>query len=159
MTGKIWFCAAVLAGVLGASMAQAGGGCAIDTGAKAQVEALVNAQRQAKGLGALPSDPRLDAAARRHACDMLRKGYFDHRGSDGTMPKHRIAASGFRACLSAENIALDWRTPADVVHAWMVSPGHAANILRRGVERMGTAFVPRQGDHGPWVVQVFAKGC
>lgn len=159
MMGKIGFGVAILALALGATAAQAASGCALDRNAKAEVEALVNAQRTAKGLGKLASDRRLDAAAQRHACDMLRAGYFDHRGSDGSMPKHRIAASGFRACLTAENIALDWRQPADVVRAWMVSPGHAANILRRGVDRMGTAFVPRQGDHGPWVVQVFAKGC
>jgi uncharacterized protein YkwD len=41
----------------------------------------------------------------------------------------------------------------------MESPGHAANILRPGVAQIGTAFIPRRGARGPWVVQVFAGGC
>ena len=150
--------AALVAVVLGAPMAVAGG-CGTDAGAAAQVVQLVNARRQASGLNRLASDPRLDAAAQAHACDMAQRGFFDHRGSDGSMPKHRIRASGFRACLSAENIALDWRSPAAVVQAWMESPGHAANILRPGVAQIGTAFIPRRGARGPWVVQVFAGGC
>lgn len=133
--------------------------CRTDPSAAAQIDQLVNAERKARGLGALQTDPRLTAAAVQHACDMANRGFFDHRGSDGSTAKKRVSDAGFRACLTAENISFEWRSPAEVVRAWMTSAPHAANILRRGVQVSGTAFVPRQENRGPWVVQVFAQGC
>ncbi len=124
-----------------------------------QLQSQMNTERESRGKKPVRFKKNLAFAAQAHACDMAQRGFFDHRGSDGSMPKHRIRASGFRACLSAENIALDWRSPAAVVQAWMESPGHAANILRPGVAQIGTAFIPRRGARGPWVVQVFAGGC
>lgn len=57
--------------------------------------------------------------------------------------------------LVGENVAYGYATGKDVVRkGWMKSPGHRANILRKGYTRMGIAA--RKSDDGTWyVAQVF----
>src|ERR1700722_19336995 len=55
----------------------------------------VNQLRQACGV--LADDPRLTAAAQRHADDMLRKVLNGHIGSDGSSPQARITDAGYRS--------------------------------------------------------------
>ncbi len=53
----------------------------------------VNRLRQA--CGAIGDDPRLTAAAQRHANDMLKNGLDGHIGSDGSSPQARITDAGY----------------------------------------------------------------
>ena len=53
----------------------------------------VNRLRQACGV--IGDDPRLTAAAQRHADDMLRNGLNGHLGSDGSSPQMRITEAGY----------------------------------------------------------------
>ena len=39
---------------------------------------------------------QLNDAATRHARDMARKNFFDHRGTDGSQPKERVVRAGYR---------------------------------------------------------------
>jgi uncharacterized protein YkwD len=39
-----------------------------------------------------------------------------------------------------ENIARGYPSPVSVFNAWMGSPGHAANILRRSFTKMGLGY-------------------
>lgn len=135
------------------------GACTVSEPVVSQMAQLVNAERRASGLPPLKVDAKLNRAAQAHACDMAAKGYFDHVEPNGSTPKVRVKRAGFRTCLTAENISLDWKSPERAMQALMVSPGHRANILRRGVTALGIGYVPRQGNAGPWFVQVFAKGC
>lgn len=153
--------AALLAGVaLGAG---APGGAAAGPSAETTARAvpalgvgeLVNRERAARGLGPLGRDRRLRAAAFRHAADMGLRGFFDHRGSDGTHHGHRIAAQGFRACLAAENIAWGQRSARDVVRGWMGSPGHRRNILHPRASAYGAGYHPTRRR---WVL-VVARPC
>ncbi len=116
---------------------------------------MVNAERRARGLGPLRPDRRLRAAARGHAADMGRGGFFDHRGSDGGDHGDRIAAQGYRACLSAENIAWGQRSAAEVFQGWMNSPGHRRNILHPRATAFGAGFYPERRQ---WVM-VVARPC
>jgi uncharacterized protein YkwD len=50
----------------------------------------INAQRVAHGRKPLQFEPRLQASALAHACDMAVKGYFSHRGANGSKPKARL---------------------------------------------------------------------
>lgn len=105
---------------------------------------LLNVQRARHRLPALHANPGLDAVARGHAAEMVRRGYFSHRGAGGGSPDRRIrrARRGCRRCRTAENIA--WRavgaTPAAIVRAWMTSPGHRANILNPRLRLLGTGI-------------------
>jgi uncharacterized protein YkwD len=90
----------------------------------------VNQLRQACGV--LADDPRLTAAAQRHANDMLRNGLNGHIGSDGSSPQVRITDAGYRSRYSGEIVywgtgsAASTNTALDM---WMQSPPHRGIIL------------------------------
>ena len=121
-------------------------GCAADVAVaresgdqvRARVVELVNAARSkprkcgSERFAAAPplSESRqLDDAAAGHARDMVRRKYFDHRGSDGTQPKDRVLRAGYESRLTGENIALGPESAEEVVEGWLDSPGHCANIM------------------------------
>ena len=109
-------------------------GAAIDT----QVVELVNAARS-KGrkcgsvrYAAVPplnASRQLNEAARRHARDMARKKFFEHRGSDGSQPKDRVLRAGYQPRLTGENIAFGPETAREAVAGWLDSAGHCENIM------------------------------
>lgn len=119
----------------GASATQPAGPGAISAEGVAVVEAT-NAERAAAGCGPVTVDDRLTAAGQLHSEDMLAEGYFDHTSLDGRSPWDRIEAQGYPTP-GAENIARGQRTAAEVVAAWMDSPGHRANILNCGLKEIG----------------------
>ena len=95
----------------------------------------MNEARGAHGLAPLRFDPRLQRAARSHSGDMLRRNYFAH----GRFTS-RIARFGVRGSRVGENLA--WGVgsrsdPREIVRAWLASPPHRANLLRRGFRRVG----------------------
>ncbi len=82
---------------------------------------------------AISDDPRLTAAAQRHATDMLKNGVDGHFGSDGSSPQTRIADAGFTQTGYTGEIVY-WgtgvlATPAAALDAWMNSPPHQAILL------------------------------
>src|SRR4051794_38803846 len=56
---------------------------------------LLNAERSARGLGALKPDRRLQRAALEHGGDMVDHQYFAHEGRDGSAPAERIGSTGY----------------------------------------------------------------
>jgi uncharacterized protein YkwD len=125
---------------------------AVDKAAyETQVAALTNQQRRAHGCPALRIDDRLIASARVHSTDMVQQGYFDHTGSDGSSFVAREIKAGYpKQGPSAENIAWGYRTPQDVVTAWMHSPGHRANILNCGSIAVGVGLAYTRGGSAYW---------
>ncbi len=148
---------ALLAGLL--PVAAQANGCYINDGLGWVIAKAASQQRQVNGLNPVEMDPRLIATAEAQACDMARKGFFDHKGSDGSDVLTRAKREGFRACLIAENIAMGQRNPRITFDDWMHSPGHRRNILLRGITRIGVAVVPQRDGKGPWYVMVLAKPC
>ncbi len=98
---------------------------------------LVNRARALHGEAPLRANPRLERAAQSHSDSMALENYFDHVGPTGQTPLARMRAAGYirgsRIGFEVgENIAFGtlWlATPRAIVHAWMMSPGHRANIL------------------------------
>ena len=95
----------------------------------------MNRVRAAHGVPALRVDTRLERAARTHSRDLLRRGYFAH----GEFAR-RMTGSGARGPAVGEN--LGWGVGASgtahaIVAAWLASPPHRANLLRRGFRRVG----------------------
>ena len=125
---------------------------------------LVNAERAARGLPALRSDPHLNSAARRHAEDMLVRRYYGHRLPEGEDALDRFVAAGGHAWLKVtENIAIcshcDPQATAELVRSfhrqWMESPGHRENVLDPQVTHFG--FGIASGPDGRQLaVQTFA---
>ena len=117
--------------------------------ARAATLCLLNAERADHDLPPLAVDARLTAAAQRHSEDMGARDFFAHKTPDGRAPSDRIFAAGVprEGSRTGENIA--WgveraATPERLVHAWMKSPGHRANILRSSFTHIGIgiAFDP-----------------
>lgn len=140
--------------------ADAATGCAVPSNANQLAGAIaqgLNAQRRANGLRALNFNPRLSESAQVHACDMARRNFFDHRGSDGSNVQNRARRVGYRDCLIAENLAWGYPEPSTIITGWMNSPGHRRNMLLRDVREFGIGIT--QGPRGPYWVLVVAKGC
>jgi uncharacterized protein YkwD len=90
---------------------------------------------------ALVSNPQLRQAARLHSKDMVDNSYFSHTSPDGTYIFQRIYDAGYSAWSTDENIAGDYKTAAEVVAAWMASPGHCAAIMS-----VTYSFIPYQSN-------------
>lgn len=96
------------------------------------VSALVNATNQARaanGLGALALNSQLSNGAQSKAADMIAKDYWAHTAPDGTEPWDFFTSAGYKYQNAGENLAYGFDNSAEIVDAWMNSPGHRANIL------------------------------
>ncbi len=94
---------------------------------------------------------KLYRAARIHAGDMARHGYFEHEGRDGSSPKTRVQRQKYRLRLIGENIAFGPESAAEVVSGWLGSPGHCANIMDPRFRDMGVAVaLGRKPGHFYW---------
>ena len=79
-------------------------------------------------------------AAKSHAKDMLKRGYFDHESPEGETASDRIRDAGYDFVAVGENIASGSgrsATPKAIVRLWMDSKGHRANILSRDYTEFG----------------------
>ncbi len=117
----------------------------------------VNQLRQASSLQSLAPDPRLNAAAQAHACDMAQYGYLDHRGRDQRGPHERVTQAGYRSCLTAENLAWGFPQPNQIVNGWVSSPKHRENMQLAQARHYGVGVA--QGAQGPIWVMVLARPC
>ncbi|WIY23968.1 CAP domain-containing protein [Parasedimentitalea psychrophila] len=115
----------------------------------------LNALRVDSQLSELQYSMTLETAARRHAEDMVRKGFFSHTGSDGSGIGERLTRSGYGWCAAAENIASGQPTLADVMRAWTKSRGHRKNMLNTSVSEF--ALVRAPGNI--WVMVLARPGC
>ncbi|MEX0311249.1 MAG: CAP domain-containing protein [Tateyamaria sp.] len=108
----------------------------------------INQERSAQDRAPLVYDARLEMAARAHAEDMVRAGFFSHTGSDGSDLAQRLKRAGYAGCFGAENIAAGQRNLAEVMQSWMQSRGHRRNILHRKAQAVGVA----RADGNHWVM-------
>lgn len=110
-----------------------------------RVVELTNAERARNGLPPLKLVSALSNAARHHAADMAMDNYFDHGTYDRVNDELNFTCDTWERIRSfypgprAENIAAGYRTPEDVVQAWIDSPGHYRNIMS-DVREIGVGF-------------------
>jgi uncharacterized protein YkwD len=114
---------------------------------RAAVLCLHNQIRQQHNLPLLKDNSRLRKAAVGHSADMVDEGYFDHTTPSGDSFVDRILGSGYakrnEAWTLGENLAWgtgDLSTANGVMHAWMNSAGHKANILKRSYKEVGVGI-------------------
>lgn len=125
----------------------------------AAVLQITNDARQAAGLAALRNDAKLNAAAQKHACDMVANNFFGHAGTDGSHSMDRAKSYGFKACTSAENIAWGNFDGVSLSNGFLGSPEHRANIMLARVSYMGFGYVPPIDGREAKLVQLFARPC
>lgn len=125
-----------------------------------QVQELLrktNEKRIEAGLPPLRLDQQLSQAAAKKAEDMFAKNYWAHVSPDGKTPWDFILASGYKYTVAGENLAKNFQDSAGVVNAWMASPSHRDNILKKGYKDIGFAVMngKLQGEETTLVVQMF----
>ncbi|WP_088346054.1 MULTISPECIES: CAP domain-containing protein [Rhodomicrobium] len=156
-------CALVLAAALARPAAAQDAALGIDAARQRALE-LVNESRRAQKLPPLALEPKLNQAAMRHALDMLKRNFYAHNTPEGKTPADRYqAVGGSKWMLTAENIARCETCRPPVTDAvlrrlqdgWMNSPGHRANILRKGLTTFGYGIV-MDAKGGMYAVQNFA---
>ena len=113
---------------------------------------LLNAERERHGRIPLGQNVLLQRAAELHSLDMAERKYFEHRDPDGVQPDARIVHQGYPPILVGENLA--WgetvkSTPAWIVSAWMLSPGHRDNILEPGYREIGIGMAYEAPEKQP----------
>jgi len=111
---------------------------------RAAVLCLHNQIRQKNGLPLLKDNAKLRKAANSHSSAMVNEGYFDHTSPDGDSFVDRIIGAGYAkrndGWTLGENIAWgtgDLSSAKGVMDAWMNSPGHKANILKKAYREVG----------------------
>jgi uncharacterized protein YkwD len=130
------------------------------TGAPAsQVRAmscLVNAARRGAGLPALRANGKLARAAALKGGRIEACGTFSHTPC-GAPFTEAFRAAGWNGTMG-ENIAFGQAaqgTPRAILNAWLQSPGHRANLLRRAFRVQGlavrSASLPGVGTVRLWV--------
>jgi len=120
--------------------------------------ALTNQDRATSGISAVTEDPLLDRAAQAAAEDMAAKGYFAHVSPDGKTPWYWLDQTGYRYSYAGENLAVNFTDSQNVETAWLESPTHRANIMKREYTKVGfgTANGMYEGKETTFVVEFFA---
>jgi uncharacterized protein YkwD len=105
---------------------------------------LMNAERTARGLGRLQSEPLLGRVAAGYARQMVRGQFFDHTSPAGSTMLARIKATSYLRDVTSWSVGenLAWgtgtlATPRAMVRAWMQSAEHRANLLDRHFADVG----------------------
>jgi len=102
-------------------------------------QSMISGYRGNNGLGAVALDPTLMRLAEEQARAMAARDKLDH--NVGRSFDQRIRTSGFDAGVAVENVSAGYHTLAEAFSGWRDSPPHRANMLNKGVTRMGIAAV------------------
>jgi len=118
-----------------------------------------NQQRENNSLPALKLDDKLSAAAEKKAKDMIAVGYWSHNAPDGTTPWKWITNEDYKYAYAGENLARGFSNGTDIIHAWMNSETHRANVLGAEYSDIGLAAVNgiMDGKNTTVVVAMYAS--
>jgi uncharacterized protein YkwD len=130
---------------LGAATAVAACSYTTDSSKLTETLAAVNAYRARNDLPAYTLNTLLARAAQRHANDMACNKRFVHTGSDGSTPQSRIAASGYTASATSENVYGSYPplTGQGVVTWWIndkTDLRHHQNLLSTTFTEIGVGY-------------------
>ncbi len=120
--------------------------------------ALINQERQDRGIGSLSPQGQLATAGRNHSADMACNGFFSHTGSDGSLPWDRVSALGYSYSSIAENIFAGSSNAQTAFNAWLNSPGHRDNMLNPTYTEIGIGYrYWADSPYGAYTTAVFAN--
>lgn len=122
--------------------------------------AIVNKERASAHDEPLNNSTLLESSATVKAKDILARSYFAHTAPDGKTVSDLVSDEEYEYIKVGENLALgSFFDDADVMKAWMASPGHRANILDHAYEEIGVgiAYGKFNGEDVVIVVQHFGR--
>ncbi|MEK7141553.1 MAG: CAP domain-containing protein [Patescibacteria group bacterium] len=125
-----------------------------------QLLAATNAKRAEASLEPLTLDQRLSRAAALKAQDMFASNYWAHNSPSGKTPWEFVSLAGYHYRVAGENLAKNFSISSAVVEAWMASPTHMENVMRKDYKDIGFAVVNGvlAGEETTLVVQMFGAG-
>jgi len=103
----------------------------------AAAQSMISGYRANNGLGEVTVDPALMQLAEEHSRKMAARDKLDHDVGKA----QRIRGARHDARMAVENISAGYHTLAEAFSGWRESPPHRANMLNKGVTRMGIAAV------------------
>jgi len=120
---------------------------------------LTNEQRQKNNLPPLSVNSALSLAAQKKAENMFQENYWSHYSPEGKTPWDFILGAGYKYEFAGENLAKNFLFSSGVVDAWMNSPTHRENLLKKDYTEVGYAIVNGilNGEQTTLVVQEFGK--
>ena len=149
------FVPALLLTGLAVSASPANAAVVSTTTLQADIMRFTNYQRAKAGCKPVRPDARLMLAAHAHSAWMAQTGTFSHVGRNGSTFDARIRTAGY-ATPRSENIAWGYRSGAEVVTAFMHSPGHKANLLDCTAKAVAIAAV-YSTNGTPYYTQDFGR--
>jgi uncharacterized protein YkwD len=105
----------------------------------AAAQSMISGYRANNGLAAVSIDPDLMKLAEDHTRHMAARDTLDH--DIGKAFSQRIRGGQFGAKVAVENVSAGYHTLAEAFSGWRDSPPHRANMLNKGVTRMGIAAI------------------
>lgn len=120
---------------------------------------LTNEKRVQNNLPLFIYNEQLSKAAEQKANDMFEKNYWSHYSPSGTPPWKFLDSQEYKYEYAGENLAKNFLFSDNVMDAWMASPTHKENILRKEFTEVGFARVDGllDGQQTTLVVQFFGK--
>jgi len=120
---------------------------------------LTNQERESQRINILRVNPKLNKAAEMKAQDMASNGYFAHVSPDGKTPWYWLKQVGYKYQYAGENLAINFIDSQDVTEAWMNSPSHKSNIIKKNYTEIGTGVATGiyEGRETVFVAQVYAN--
>lgn len=120
---------------------------------------LTNREREAYDAPELQVNELLTQAAELKAQDMAEKGYFAHTSPEGRTPWYWLGQVGYKYSSAGENLAVNFYDSEDVDQAWMNSPAHKANIIKKEYTEIGIGVARGvyKGENTIFVAQFFGK--
>lgn len=118
---------------------------------------LTNKERAKNDASPLVENPLLDQAAQLKANDMAAHGYFAHTSPQGKTPWYWLDQVGYKYALAGENLAVNFFDSQDVAEAWMDSPTHRSNIVKKDYTEIGIGVATGiyEGRNTVFVAQLF----
>lgn len=118
-----------------------------------EVLRLTNIERQKAGLSLLKYNTSLDVGAKQRSIEIIT--HFSHTRPDGSR-FFTVFGPDFTYRNVGENLGSGYRTPEQVVNAWMNSTSHRANILNEKFEELSVAITKGEDGKYRWV-QIFYR--
>ncbi len=118
---------------------------------------LTNKERAENDAPPLVENELLKKAAQEKAEDMATKGYFAHTSPDGKTPWYWFDQVGYKYIYAGENLAVNFFESDDVAQAWMNSPTHRQNIVKKNYTEIGIGVAngTYKGRSTVFVAQLF----
>ena len=101
----------------------------------------INEVRRSEGVSPLTLSQELTIAAETYSRELAQRDELSHVGADGSTPVTRVAATGYDAVMTGENLASGQRQFDDVLSGWLSSPSHRRTLLQEDVSDIGLALV------------------